>query len=79
MLQSCGFCKPTTKLSLNDRPSIVQTITLHFVLLQSKAEIDQYVEGLKSLGVLDVIREHPGLLQSFFCKTEDTLTAGTVI
>ncbi len=46
-----------------------QTITLHFVLLQSKAEIDQYVEG-----VLDVIREHPGLLQSLFCKTEDTLT-----
>ena len=32
----------------------------------SKAEVDQFAEGIYCLGILDAIRKYPGLLQQFF-------------
>ena len=76
MLQECGFTKPIHHLTMDDRPSMVQVVTLYFVLLQCKAELDQFVEGLKVLGVLDAVREYHSLLKPFFCHTQAQLTAG---
>ena len=58
----------TTALALTkveDKDSIVKTVTLHQVLLKTKAEIDQFCAGLKSLGVLNSIQENPQLFEHY--------------
>ncbi len=48
ILLDCGFTKPSTSVLLADKMEIVQTISLHQVILRSKAELDQFAEGLDS-------------------------------
>ena len=73
----CGFTKPLPCLVMEDKIALIQTLTLHHVLLRSKAEIDQFSEGLKALGVLDAIRNYPSLMSCFFINKEiQHLTAG---
>ena len=55
---------------------MVQVITLQHTLLQCKAELDQFIEGLKALGVLSAIREHPNILRPFFSQTAKKLSSG---
>ena len=55
LLFSCGFKKPVVKCTKADIPTIVQTVTLQLVILDSKAELNQLSDGLNALGVLDVI------------------------
>lgn len=47
VLHECGFIKPVKCISTDDRCSMVQVLTLQFVLLQCKAELDQFIEGIK--------------------------------
>lgn len=79
LLHECGFIKPIHCVSIDDKCAMVQALTLQFVLLQCKAELDQFIEGLKVVGVLDAIREHHSLLRQFFCRTSSQLSVGTII
>lgn len=76
VLHECGFIKPINCISMDDRCSMVQVLTLQFVVLHCKAELDQFIEGVKVLGVLHAIREHHSLLRPFFCRNFKQLTAG---
>lgn len=53
---------PLALLTLHDRDIVVQTVALHHVLLKSKAEMDQFAQGLSSLGVLDATSQQMGFL-----------------
>ena len=79
-LVASGFAKPTSTLSLDDKCIILHTLCLHHTLLVCKAETDQFIEGLKSLGVLDSIRKHMTMLKPFFCIEQRRvhLTAGNL-
>ena len=78
LLTTCGFVKPVMQCDLGDVPTVVQTIALHLVILNSKAELDQICEGMCALGVLDEIKKAPNIFYPFFTTTRaDTLTAGT--
>lgn len=76
LLLASGFTKPPSTLSWDDRVILVQSLTLHHVILESKAEIDQFIDGLKCFGILDNIKEHPLLLKSFLCLRTNILTSG---
>ena len=41
MLIECGFNIPVTKLVLSDKVNIIQTVTLHKVILASLGELSQ--------------------------------------
>lgn len=56
----CGISKPSTAYHIDDIPTILRLICLHFIILQRKAEIDQLIEGLNDLGFLEFLKEHPG-------------------
>ena len=76
-LNDCGFTKPFISVTERDKVKIIQTLGLHDVLLRSKAEIDQFAEGLQSCGVLDAIRQNPDLARNYFCiNGMEKLTAG---
>ena len=77
LLLECGFNKAVAKIKLNDRVNIVQTVTLHKVVLSTLGELTQFKEGLSTLGVLDALKEHPNLLLPYYCCCYDEkLTPG---
>ena len=50
----------------------METIMIHDVLRQWKEPLDQLCQGLKTLGILDLIRAHPDLMKSYFVHNDDT-------
>ena len=66
-----GFSKPITNLTLADRDEVIHIIALHHTILKCKAELDDLKNGLGALGVGDMLKYHPDILQSF-------LTTGSV-
>ncbi len=78
ILIDCGFNKPISKCGLEDKVTIVQSVCLQMVVLNTLAELDQFKDGLSSLGVVRAIKEHSSLLQSFYCSASKMqLTSGT--
>ena len=76
-LTECGFTKPSCGLVMEEKCDIIQALTLHQVILKSKAEIDQFGEGVAFLGTLEAMKKYPELLQCFFVQSgEECLTAG---
>lgn len=77
LLLECGFNKAVARIKLNDGVSIVQTVTLHKVVLSTLGELTQFKEGLSTLGVFDALKEHPGLFLPYCCCSYDEkLTPG---
>ena len=53
---------------------------IHDVLLKRKEPLDQLCQGLKTLGILDLIRAHPDLMKSYFAHSDDTcLTSDDIL
>ncbi len=61
---------------MEDKIGLIQSITLHHVLLKSKGEIDQFGEGLSCLGTRSYVVKYPQLLKEFCTiKGKQPLTA----
>ena len=79
MLCEAGFMKPPAIMKLDDKHGLVRTLSLHHIILRSKAELDQLKEGLSSAGVLEILQKHPQLLKTLFTSEGLTpLTPGTL-
>ena len=65
MLDS-GYTKPLVRTCLQDIPNVVQTVTLHRVILRSLAELSQFIDGIEALGVGKALKEYSGILRVFF-------------
>ena len=68
ILECCGYTRPIFRTNLEDVPELIQAITLHYVILHSKAELDQLKEGLQTCKVLKFMKEFPGIFKDFFSK-----------
>lgn len=66
-------------VTLEDKDEFTRCICLHYLILSTQSEIDQFVKGLATNGVLDVIRNNPNqsckLLQHY---EHEKLTAKVV-
>lgn len=81
LLSERGYSKPLSYVKLTDKASIVQTLSLHEVLLKSLGETQQFLDGLATLNVASALKAHSGLLKQFFCNDPSVntpLTAGIV-
>ena len=77
LLVECGYSKPVPRVVLEDKPNIIQTITLHKVILASLAELSQFHKGFSALGVAAALKDYPHLLHSYFSvEHDDELTSG---
>ena len=79
LISNCGFTKPVTRLNMEDRVLVVQSMALHEVILKTLGELSQFRDGLESLGVASALQQHGSLLRSFFVKEQSKLTAGIII
>ena len=78
LISNCGFTKPVTRLNMEDRVLVVQSMALHEVILKTLGELSQFRDGLESLGVASALQQHGSLLRSFFVKEQSKLTAGKI-
>ena len=79
LLSERGYSKPLSYVKLGDKTSLVQTLTLHEVILKSLGETQQFLDGLCALNVASTLRTHGDLMKSFFCNDpslKTPLTAG---
>ena len=66
LILSTGFRKPLCSLALEDKASLKSILLDYHCMLKVKAEMDQFAEGLKTLGVLDMVKNYPDLFSSLF-------------
>ena len=66
LLLETGYPKPPYRILMLDLDDIVMSLKIHFTVSFNKAEIDQFNDGLKSCGILDVIEKHQDLMKHFF-------------
>ena len=59
-----------------DRQRLQEMILSYHCLLKVKAEMDQFWEGLSSLGVLQALTQNPSLMRNLFLSSSHKLTAG---
>jgi len=62
-LVNAGWLKD---LTLGNRNLAMQTFMVHFVLQKQKEPLSQLCKGLKTIGVLELVRAHPGFIFFFF-------------
>lgn len=77
LVSECGITKPFTKITIEDKISIVQSVGLHYVILKTMGELSQFQDGLHCLGVSAMMQSHGNILREFFINVKVTLTAGS--
>ena len=65
LLLETGFRKPLCLLVTDDKPNMKKAISDNHSLVKIKPELDQFLDGLKTLGVLEKIR-YPSLMSPLF-------------
>ena len=73
LLMECGYNKPVSRVNIEDKPNIIQTITLHKVLI-SLAELSQFCSRLLALGVATAPKDYSHL-HSYFSIEDEELTS----
>ena len=70
-----GYRKPLTSITLSDKSEIVDILKCH-CQKTTIPDMDQFAEGLESLGILSYIRKYPDLMRPLFvAEQQEPLTA----
>ena len=78
LISECGFTKPTTKPTMDDKVTLVESVALHHVILKTLGELSQFRDGLNTLGVARAMELYGVLLQEFFVNKKSRVTAGVL-
>ena len=76
LLLETGLKKPIKCLGMSDRQRLQEVLLGYHCLLKVKGEMDQFREGLSSLGVLQALTQNSELMKSLFLPPRHKLTAG---
>lgn len=77
MLLSTGYRKALSRLSLEDKANIRAALLDYHCMLKVKAEMDQFGEGLADAGVLQYVKQYPGIMKPLFtCDEYKPVSAG---
>ena len=63
---TCGVAKPSSKVSLNEKPKIINAMCLHFAILVSLAELEQLRRGFSMLKFSSLMEVYPDVLRKAF-------------
>ena len=62
------YNKPLSQLSLLDRDESCKTVKDYHTLIKILPEMDHFNAGLQMLGVLDMLRKYPEIMQPLFIQ-----------
>ena len=77
LLMECGYFAPLNSLDL--KPLILSTILDFHLMLKVKASMDQFLEGLQTLGVLSEVKSQPLLFEPLFLYAKLNIDAGNCL
>ena len=79
-LHQSGYRKPLCRLDLNDKSTLKSALVDYHCVLKVKAAMDQFCEGLKEVGVLQLMKMHPSIFKPLFvADTSRALTPGKLL
>ena len=64
LLTATGFRKAVSCLTLGDRHDVISALLDYHLMGKVKAEMDQFMEGLETLGFFDAVKRNPKLFYS---------------
>ena len=73
MLFDTGYRKPICQLTVLHKSGVRLALLDYHCMLKVKASMDQFIEGLKELHVLDLIKKYPQLTKPFFVSERRNL------
>lgn len=76
LMNDTGFKKPLPHVLVKEKEDLKSVLREFHSIIISKAEVDQFIEGLKCLNVLENIQKYPSLMSPFFCQQASSLTKG---
>lgn len=68
-LCATGYKKAVCTVCMKDKGNILAALLDFHCLLKVKGEMDQFIEGMSSVGVLECIKKHPDVMKQFFVDT----------
>ena len=76
LLLETGFRKALCQLTIADKSIVKATLRDYHSLIKIKPELDQFSEGLKTLGVFDLIQKYLLLMAPLFIYQQSSLNKG---
>ena len=76
LLFATGFRKAVCSLGVANKPILKSNLIDFHCLMIVKAEMDQFADGLSSLGILHAIRKQSDVMKPLFVAQKCKLTAG---
>ena len=61
LVTDTGYRIPSTQLKLMDKENLCKAVREYYTLIKVLPEINQFGEGLDSLGMLSMMRQYPDL------------------
>ena len=58
---------------MTDKCALKSALVDYYCLLKVKAAMDQYMEGLDELGILEMLKEHPGVMRPLFVSPSELI------
>uniref|UniRef100_A0A8C2PV97 HECT domain-containing protein n=1 Tax=Cyprinus carpio TaxID=7962 RepID=A0A8C2PV97_CYPCA len=72
VISMAGCCRA---INLRNCKQVAEELAKWYVVQRTRAAYDSFAEGLKALGVLSALREHPKQMTALFIKKDLPLTA----
>ena len=55
---------------MHDKTDIIQALKVHYTFTYSKAETNQLIEGLETVGIMDALKMYSSIKQVYFFQVE---------
>ena len=74
---NAGYTKPI--VTIEDKAALIRYISLHYTLLYSLPHVEQFINGLKLYGLLDIIRKVPQKARVLFQICEESCLTAEIV
>ncbi len=78
LVSQSGYRKPLPSHTLQDKEAIISAVLDYHLMMKVKSSMDQFMDGLKSVGFLERVQQHPLLWKPFFISSSQTLVPGII-
>ncbi len=75
LLSDCGYTSEISISKFAEKDQLLRMIARHKVIYKLRSALEQFKEGLSTLGILDLMQQYPAELETVFCYQGNVLSA----